>query len=99
MYMYVNVHGYLIGVYTAHVRYMYMYMIPVCVYPQSINTVYDRRGYREVVERVAEESMQKAVEEVKAQPDYSSTGEVMYMYMYIHVHVHVHTCTCTYMYL
>ena len=61
------------------------YMIPVCVYPQSINTVYDRRGYREVVERVAEESMQKAVEEVKAQPDYSSTGEVMYMYMYIHV--------------
>ena len=38
-----------------------------------------------MVERVAEESMQKAVEEVKAQPDYSSTGEVMYMYMYIHV--------------
>ena len=34
-------------------------------------------------ERVAEESMQKAVEEMKAQPDYSSTGEVMYMYMYI----------------
>ena len=61
------------------------YMIPVCVYPQSINTVYDRRGYREVVERVAEESMQKAVEEVKAQPDYSSTGEVMVL-------VHVHTC-------
>ena len=64
MYMYihdmiVHVHGYLIGVYTAHVRYMYMYMIPVCVYPQSINTVYDRRGYREVVERVAESRCKK----------------------------------------
>ena len=72
------------------------YMIPVCVYPQSINTVYDRRGYREVVERVAEESMQKAVEEVKAQPDYSSTGEVMYMYMYIHVFTCIPTCIMNY---
>ena len=62
---------------TVHVQYI----IPVCVYPQLINTVYDRRGYRKVVKRVAEESIQRAVEEVKAQPDYSSTGKVMYIYL------------------
>ena len=43
----------------------------------SWNTsVYHSCGYLQVVERVAEESMRKAVEEVKVLPDYSSSGEV-----------------------
>ena len=40
-------------------------------------TVYDRRGYRDVVEKITEESMQKAVEEVKMRADYDSCGEVI----------------------
>ena len=38
--------------------------------------MYETHGYREVVSRVAEESMQKAVEEVKLLPAYAIEGEV-----------------------
>ena len=58
--------------------YMYMYIhVELFVYPRlsNIHVVYGKRGYREVVERVVEESMQGAVEESKAQPDYDTVGE------------------------
>ena len=47
-----------------------------------LTTVYDRRGYRDVVERVTKESMQKAVEEVKGREDYDSCGEVMMIHLH-----------------
>ena len=43
-------------------------------------TVYYRRGYRDVVEKVNEESMQKAIEEVKMRADYDSCGEVIVLF-------------------
>ena len=73
--------------------YIYMYVVVrkvcICMYVMCpndsvtygiymYNTVYGRRGYCEVIERVAEECMQKAVEEVKARPDYESSGEVLF---------------------
>ena len=41
--------------------------------------VYNRRGYVEVVSRLAEHSMQAAVEEVQTLPDYPTNGEVSIM--------------------
>ena len=42
-----------------------------------ISSVYNRHhGYIEIVGRLAEHSMQKAVEEVQILPEYSTTGEV-----------------------
>ena len=41
-----------------------------------ISLVYNRHGYVEVVSRLAEHSMQAAVEEVQTLPDYSTNGEV-----------------------
>ncbi len=38
--------------------------------------MYDRNHYVEIVSVAAESSMQSAVEEVKALPDYSTKGEV-----------------------
>ena len=49
----------------------------------SIFPVYNKRGYVDIVSRVAELSMQAAVEEVQALVHYESDGEV-------HVDVHVH---------
>ena len=40
------------------------------------SVVYGKRGYKEVVERISEESMQSAVEEAKGQANYSTSGEV-----------------------
>ena len=50
-----------------------------------LTTVYDRHGYRDVVERVTNESMQKAVEEVKRREDYDSCWEVMIIYLLMQV--------------
>ena len=66
------------------------------VYPRLSNThvVYGKRGYGEVVERAVEESMQGAVEESKAQPDYDTVGEACtYMCM------NIDHSTCIYMYI
>ena len=57
-----------------------MYSIGVIT---SIFPVYNKRGYVDIVSRVAELSMQAAVEEVQALVHYESDGEV-------HVDVHVH---------
>ncbi len=38
--------------------------------------VYHVSGYSDIVGRMAEDSMNKAVDEVKAQPDYAANGEV-----------------------
>ncbi len=40
--------------------------------------VYSRNNYMDIVAVVADNSMQSAVEEVKALPEYSSKGEVRY---------------------
>ena len=44
--------------------------------------VYNRHGYIELVDRLAQHSMQAAVEEVQALPEYSTKGEVHTMYYY-----------------
>ena len=49
-------------------------------------TVYQQNGYRQLVNRTADLSMQAAVKEVKALPHYSSQGEVsVHPIVYIHV--------------
>ena len=71
---------------TQFVRYMPMHdshFLPECVMLYMSNTVNDKQGYREVVERVVEVSMQKAVEEEKQRPDYISTGEVKHIITYL----------------
>ena len=39
--------------------------------------MYNRHGYVDIVSRLAERSMQGAVEEVQALPEYSTKGEVI----------------------
>ena len=45
------------------------------------SSVYNRREYIQIVGRLAEHSMQSAVEEVQSLPDYATKGEVYYMYV------------------
>ena len=52
--------------------------------PLALTIVYQGRGYMDLVSRAAEQSMQSAVEEVQARPDYAEKGEVR--------HVRVHAC-------
>ena len=59
-----------------------MYVLPLHKIIFSYSVVYGKRGYKEVVEKISEESMQSAVEEAKGQANYSTSGEVY----------HVHTC-------
>lgn len=49
----------------------------VVYYKNSIFSVYNRHGYIGIVDRLAEQSMQKAVEEVQTLPDYTTKGEVI----------------------
>lgn len=57
----------------------------MCIYGVMlvyIFSVYNRHGYIDKVSRLAEQSMQKAVEEVQALPDYATKGEViLFVYM------------------
>lgn len=43
-----------------------------------IMVVYCDGGYSEIVEKMTEDSMNDAVKEVKALPDYATKGEVMF---------------------
>ena len=45
-------------------------------YLQFLCTVYNSCGYLDIVEELAQQSMQAAVEEVKSLPDYPTKGEV-----------------------
>ena len=71
--------------------------IEICV-ENVLLTVYDKRGYRNIVNKVSHESMQKAVEEVKELANYNSCGEVtvcayetcIHVYTHTHVHVNIH---------
>ena len=56
-------------------------------------TVYGKRGYKEVVGKVTEDSMQAAVEEAKAQSDYITTGEVFCIRRVLR-YQHIHTSFC-----
>ena len=47
-----------------------------CSHVHYACSVYEHRGYRDVVSALAEESIQEAVDEVKALPSYPSEGEV-----------------------
>ena len=49
----------------------------VCYKTSVIFSVYSRHGYIGIVGRLAEQSMQKAVEEVQTLPDYTAKGEVI----------------------
>ena len=40
--------------------------------------MYDKVGYLQIVDTCAKMSMKKAIDEVKAQPDYVTKGEVQY---------------------
>ena len=42
-------------------------------------SVYNRHGYVDIVNHLAEHSMQRAVEEVQSLPDYPTKGEVMHI--------------------
>lgn len=58
------------------------YML-VCYNKNSIIfSVYNRHGYIGIVDRLAEQSMQKAVEEVQTLPDYTTKGEVIKLVTY-----------------
>ena len=59
--------------------------------------VYNRWDYCDIIKRVAEESIYKAVEEVKTQSDYTSYGEVYTKWP--STLLLVYKCTCMYMYV
>lgn len=42
--------------------------------------VYKHQGYTSLVGRLTEQSMQKAIDEIKERPDYSTKGEVCESY-------------------
>ena len=54
------------------------YGVTICIVSISINffSVYNRHAYVKIVSRLAQHSMQAAVEEVQTLPDYSTKGEV-----------------------
>ena len=55
--------------------------------PKYIRNVYHRNGYIDIVSEEAEMSMQAAVDEAKALPDYDTKGEVCDIIYYACVHV------------
>ena len=55
-----------------HFNYPLLFAITIVAY----NTVYRACSYLEVVQQVAEESMQEAVDEVCTLPEYAAKGEV-----------------------
>ena len=53
-----------------------MFKIHIFMYSILLFTVYTGGGYIEVVDKLAEDAMNHAVEEVKAFPEYAAMGEV-----------------------
>ena len=53
-----------------------MFKIHIFMYSVLLFTVYTGGGYIEVVDKLAEDAMNHAVEEVKAFPEYAARGEV-----------------------
>ena len=62
-----------------------------CVMHKCMLSVYNKKGYADIVAQLSEQSMQAAVEEVKCLPHYESDGEVC---MYIHYNIII-VCTLT----
>ena len=60
-----------------------MYVLPLHIIILSYFGVYGKRGYKEVVENISEESMQSAVEAAKGQANYSTSGEVYHIQNYV----------------
>ena len=57
-----------------------------------LHTVYNKRGYRELVAQEAEYSMEAAIEEVKSLQHYETSGEVC-NHIQLNKQNYIHACT------